>query len=237
MLGDAFVSENPAKASLSVSVHNIFQSHPKSSNYFHTSGFILEIIHICGTEENADFDSIQLVLYIDVCAVHHSGELTANWSHLSKKRFPLKSSYSFFLYIFNSQKCDRSWKKIWKQIRMIHFPLRGLTQDKFKKIRWFTFFVEKPAVKTFRGERRLWPQIEGGAIFLYGPRESQQSWKKGKCLKSWTWKCIFSFTWVDRLAPVAGLQNAEKLSITCMRFNWLPLCRADGERFFLALSK
>ena len=132
MLGDAFVSKNPAKASLSVSVHNIFQSHPKSSNYFHTSGFILEIIHICGTEEKADFDSIQLVLYIDVCAVHHSGELTANWSHLSKKRFPLKSSYSFFLYIFNSQKCDRSWKKIWKQIRMIHFPLRGHTQDKFK---------------------------------------------------------------------------------------------------------
>ena len=92
--------------------------------------------------------------------------------------------------------------------------------------------MEKPAVKTFRGERRLWPQIEGGAIFLYGPRESQQSWKMGKCLKSWTWKCIFSFTWLDRLAAVTGHQKAEKLSITCMRFNWLPLCRADAERFF-----
>ena len=199
MLGDAFVSKNPAKASLSVSVHNIFQSHPKSSNYFHTSGFILEIIHICGTEENADFDSIQLVLYIDVCAVHHSGELTANWSHLSKKRFSLKSSYSFFLYIFNSQ-------KLWKSPASTVIGHRRKVGNKFRwftflwkaihKTRWFTFLVEKPAGKTFRGERRLWPQIEGGAIFLYGPRESQQSWKKGKFLKRWKSSFLF-LRWTD----------------------------------------
>ena len=52
------------------------------------------------------------------------------------------------------------------------------------KMASLTLFVEKPAVKTFWGERRLWPEIEGAPIFLYGPREWQQSCKKKNTRKS-----------------------------------------------------
>ena len=61
-------------------------------------------------------------------------------------------------------------------------------------------------MKTFLGERRLWPEIEGAAIFLYGPREWQQSCKKEKCKK---WKSIFSF--VNRDGQVSRAEKCPKL--------------------------